>query len=629
MQTKLSSSISRTVVIAFGLSLVAWIGLPTRLAGHSVEVHEDITRSAILSAAVLRHNYANFLSVIDDQTLPHLLAPTGSYFIAGPAYSIANPQGLSLTGNDDTPSGDSISMAPDFWIIQRSIREDDRDKDYGGGRSLNHFNDPYYPRPLDNDPSELFSPSLGLMSFHWASVSNCSGLSVPLVSSYTWNQWSWPKTRDHQLNGLTNQTLIQRNQELVLHYRSLGNVVHLLEDLTSPQHVRDEQHYEEPPDLWPANKNYSPFEHFGLKYCKQLAFPTGMLDWRGAGFCKMQDFWDRGFYRQPSSGSAPSPQPLIDSVNPSLPGRKLGLTVFTNGNFIGDRHTYGELVAPRSQYCYPLPSLIQGTDWTILTGNLPALLPQSSASWQYTIGGKQALVVVGTSGTQGRPVQHHGAVSFLILPNIPNASHALIAHPETVSINNTAVLTDYHAALIPEAIKYVAGLLDCYFRGQFDVFPYYTNSDSLIHVKITNRSGQAFTGGQFMIFGDAPDISGKRTRERLYVADTGNNRVLVITIPKSDPMLIWSAARQALQSRNLELALNYISSDTVDGLRQMFNNLGAAQVSRKFDAAGTLTPLYLADLEARYLFTITLQGQLVSFEVAFSNEYGSWKIRSL
>ena len=88
----------------------------------------------------------------------------------------------------------------------------------------------------------------------------------------------------------------------------------------------------------------------------------------------------------------------------------------------------------------------------------------------------------------------------------------------SATINDANVLSDYHAALIPEAIKYVAGLLDYYFRGQFDVLPYYTNTDSLIHVKITNRSGQAFTGGQFMIFGDAPDGSGKRTQIQPFQA---------------------------------------------------------------------------------------------------------------
>ena len=124
-------------------------------------------------------------------------------------------------------------------------------------------------------------------------------------------------------------------------------------------------------------------------------------------------------------------------------------------------------------------------------------------------------------------------------------------------------------------------------------------------------------------------VAGDLTQERLYVADTGNNRILVITIPKADPLAVWTAARQALQNGNFELALSYFSASTVDGYRAMFNALGPAQTSQKLSAAGSLMPLSIDDVEARYLFSVTLSGQVVSFEVAFANEMGLWKIKHL
>jgi hypothetical protein len=108
-------------------------------------------------------------------------------------------------------------------------------------------------------------------------------------------------------------------------FRAVGQVMHLLEDTTQPQHVRNEQHLEG--TIW-----QSTIEIYGNDHVRQLNYGDGsMLDWRGAGFIKLEDFWDRHLYNGTSS------QPLIDNEDPTKPTSTLGLAEWCNGNFLGER----------------------------------------------------------------------------------------------------------------------------------------------------------------------------------------------------------------------------------------------------------------------------------------------------
>ena len=83
------------------------------------------------------------------------------------------------------------------------------------------------------------------------------------------------------------------------------------------------------------------------------------------------------------------------------------------------------------------------------------------------------------------------------------------------------------------------------------------------------------------------------------------------------------------QNGNLEHALSYFSATSADDYRALFTSQGVAQAAQTFTSVPNLIPLYIVDLEARYIFTVTLSGQPISFEVAFANAFGAWKIRTL
>jgi hypothetical protein len=136
-------------------------------------------------------------------------------------------------------------------------------------------------------------PLYGNSSFVWASVLNCPGIDFrPIIHNVgTSNIWSWPNTRAYEMAGLTNSSPSDRSAGLAQMFRGLGQVAHLLQDTTSPQHARNEQHLDKVVNWWESS-----FEDYGGSHSQQLNYTNSLLDWRGAGFSKLRDFWDRDLY---------------------------------------------------------------------------------------------------------------------------------------------------------------------------------------------------------------------------------------------------------------------------------------------------------------------------------------------
>jgi hypothetical protein len=416
-------------------------------------VHEQITLHAAGSVVESSANYNGFIA------------------------TIGGPVPLSVNGGP--------AMTPFLWMIEGSAREDDNDNDTGGRggfRSLNHFYDPLTGQGLSDWPAGLGSGLLGTSSFFWVSTLKAPGLDV-FFNKGTINDWSWKDARNYELLGLIGTNKIDRDRNLAQTFRALGDVMHLLEDTSQPQHVRNEQHL----DKYLLKYFYeSPIEIYGAKNVDKLKYTHGMLDWRAAGFNKMHDFWDRDYYNGTSA------QPFIDNEDAGQPTKKLGLAEFCNGNFIGDRHTYPELMGASSPFRYSFPSLYGGTDFDQLQKN-PGLYGKPTS---IGIVGAGLRYIVGKTG-QGRLVTHHAAVNYLVASN-PDIG--LSPGVYSASVDDPDVLKDYHDILIPEAIKYSAGLLDYYFRGTVSASIVGFDTNSLQYTnQIVNTSAQDFSGGKFYL----------------------------------------------------------------------------------------------------------------------------------
>jgi hypothetical protein len=455
------------IVLCLGL-------LKIDIFGHEVIVHQAITVNAAESAYAHSPAYAGFINVIiSDRSLTQE----------------TNLMRIGSGEEDDNAKQDPV----------------------GGYRSLNHFYDPldnaygkglsdspggsllvlltapvYFPLTINGDTRIL----MGTNSFAWASISNCAGINIPVINPHPTNTWSWQNVRYFEWCGLT--ATIQSNRQINLDnmFRGVGQVIHLLEDTTQPQHVRNEQHLDKYPFTSIATIWHSPIEKYGLDNVTNLNYGDGsMLNWQAAGFTKLEDFWDRQLY----NGNVTA---LDEAENG---GAQLGLAEWCNGNFLGDRHSYAEYFPEENSdgtpniMWYPYPSLFTGTPYLQHGAYVDSVTLKNG-----NVVNRYYLPKTG----DGIQVNHFSTVSWFGA-KFPNKIFRA-----ATSIRDDNVLKDYHYAFIPKAVKYSAGLLDYFFRGTMNVSIIGTNALQITNL-IVNTSSQPFSGGQFHLFYD--DINGVRT----------------------------------------------------------------------------------------------------------------------
>jgi hypothetical protein len=397
------------------------------------------------------------------------------------AYDISS----AYVGSLNTVSSDIAFVDATNYIVHGSGFEDNADVDAGGKRSYNHFYDPLdttYGKGLSDAPPDIRS-QIGINSFTWGSVSNCPGWNWSGAFGLggnlnTMNTRSWQNARYYEWIGLTATNQSDRFVALTNMFRDVGQVMHLLEDTTSPQHVRNEQHLVY---LWE-----SPIESWGLANVNKLNYQHTMLDWRGAGFTKLEDFWDRHLY----NGSASA---LNNAEAPN--GTQLGLAEWCNGNFLGARHLYAEYYQPSDIEYYPYPSRNTSTDYPQKVANLPS--------------GIQTLTL--KNGQQGQAIYVNKTGDGVTYPDISRFTYFGAKFPSfgMMTINDPNVLSNYHNVFIPKAVEYSAGLLDYFFRGKLNVCIVSGSDANTLGLFVQNKSGTNFYNGMFQLYSE--DGAGTRT----------------------------------------------------------------------------------------------------------------------
>jgi hypothetical protein len=101
----------------------------------------------------------------------------------------------------------------------------------GTARSLNHFHAPN--RPLAG--AGLTDLKNGISAVLWAQ-------NGPYQISKGWEDWSWQKVREHYYNHLTATTKQSSEENLAKTLKGLGYQMHLIQDMSQPNHVRNDTH---------------------------------------------------------------------------------------------------------------------------------------------------------------------------------------------------------------------------------------------------------------------------------------------------------------------------------------------------------------------------------------------------
>jgi len=287
------------------------------------------------------------------------------------------------------------------------------------------------------------------------------------------NYFAWPDTRTYFYRALTRSNLAERNHYLALTFLSLGQTVHLLEDMGVPAHTRNDFVYghmkSTGPKVWKDWGNR--FEDWVEE---QVIANGGESLWLGTGpvvFDKLAEYFDADAYTGGYLG---------DGIIP--PAGVWGLSECTNYQFLSFSTVFG---CSGVKYQFPHPAIEH-------TSQL--FMPVPAGYKIYFDGSDYG-------------VTHLARESYTYYRNWTGAWAP--AQPVIDSTNTTddeQVFEDYADITIPRTIDYATGMINYFFRGRLSVEPNWADAN-IVELAITNASNnsgvpQFLKGGTFELYWD-------------------------------------------------------------------------------------------------------------------------------
>lgn len=340
------------------------------------------------------------------------------------------------------------------WVREGSDHEDDT---LNGvfARYRNHFYDPVYDQPLTSSRGV----QIGRRAFEWALEEN-----GPIPGQ----DRSWVDARRTWLGALTSSEALTREHQLAETLLTLGHVIHLVQDMASPEHTRND---------WHAGVRFlgsfplgapSPFEEM----LKALPFSVRRDGYPAPSLSRVRDYWATGDGR--------------------------GLGEFTNRGFVtkatnfiaADEGAVGR--DPGSGRLYPEPRLQLALRTDAPVG---ALLPGTSLQGLVTFFGNDI-----TDHVTGEVHTNERMTTFSLF----DAELLRRQRQPLFTLNRFNVLAaaDF---LVPRAVGYSAGLLNHFFRGRLEVELVPDSADPLlVRIEGKNASPAALDGGILALYADVP-----------------------------------------------------------------------------------------------------------------------------
>jgi hypothetical protein len=412
-------------------------------------------------------------------------------------------------------------------------------EDVPNPRARHHFLDPIRNAGLDNKTDH---PNLSGSFDFW--TNKIYGLHFDLTGASAenralgiegagWNTeylnyYNWPDTRIYFYRALTKPNLAGRNHYLALTFISLGQTVHLIEDMGVPAHTRNDFVYghtmfmEINPNTWGKN----PFEFWTEKQviANNNNIPSSwLLSWtpQAKVFDKISKYWDTDLYTGQYVGT--------------IPTSTWGLSEQTNYQFLSTSTVFGCIGA---LYQFPNPAI----------SNTTLLSEKHGTQEQYF------------RYYQGYGVQHLARQSYTNFKaygyggNVAEISQTTITPDDDVNVYN-----DYVRITIPRTIDYASGLINYFFRGKLSVIASCTCAEcSPTEFYITNQSvntnvNQTLKGGSFELYWD-DNTTGNRTQVTgLTVYDSNDPNITSL----------WSASTTLTKGSSVRARFNKPSSSNI------------------------------------------------------------------
>ena len=335
-------------------------------------------------------------------------------------------------------------------------------------RYRNHFHNPLEPWPSAGLNDDLVTGQSALL---WAQNAQNNP------------SWSWPGVRLIYYLALITTVKADRDAYLAQMFAGIGHLIHLIQDMSQPSHVRNDIHIDDalgikermenwasanqalargfmtPPDL-PSKFPTIPPEQF-LRSAESATPP----------YVPITAFWDTNVFTKDST-AAPT-------------GTDVGLAEYTNGNFFSD-----DTINATGNHYFRFPSP-DPANYSLCIDPSPTWLP----------GVKRKYISRQPCDENGEPLDHFAAASLLYNPNNPNPDRFFL---------NDEVYVDYARDLLPRAVGYSAAFIDYFFRDDIEITPPQRVVYGLtapggvfqeikLKAKATTTTGDALTDGQISL----------------------------------------------------------------------------------------------------------------------------------
>jgi hypothetical protein len=355
------------------------------------------------------------------------------------------------------------------------LREGAYSEDKPACRAANHFHDPL--KPWDQSyMSDDTTPLASAIRYYceqvgWPYVERKSNITWAtayisrdgpkyLVNVYSSTSltapYNWDAARGYYYEALTSKNSADRENYFANAFKTVGHVLHLLQDMAVPAHTRNDFQSH----LIKNNNSFfdriQPFENYVRVNSGLAASANPSNNFPSFANPHLTDFWDTNLY----DGSNPS-----DSLS-------IGLAEFSNANYLSDYTIPND--SPSQEHAFPFPVMSSATYQTCHD-----LEPSSPVLKRKYISRKSKGPCPPISNE--RAADHFAVVSFLDEDNGDLSSLTLWLDD---NVHNT-----YAKELLPRAVGYSAGLLNYFFRGTLEI----TAPDQCVYSLIDGAGTQEFT----------------------------------------------------------------------------------------------------------------------------------------
>jgi hypothetical protein len=290
--------------------------------------------------------------------------------------------------------------------------------------------------------------------------------------------WAWPNARARYREALTLSSRDARESALAALFRSLGQIVHLIQDASVPAHVRNDQHlkvtiggitlYDDSDGYegWVAGLAANPADFIAFLEARPPIGPSSEIFKLAVAAPRI----DRE--KAPSRISALIDTGQYNGSNPDITRTPLiGLAEYANANFFSKDSNSLADESVLMKFPYPARSSV-------------ALSGEVSNGREI----RRYFSKVGDGDT----------VEFLAVPSLLYEFLPDALRDRKIGLDGV-VLNSYAHKLLPRAVGYSAALLDYFFRGDLDVS---FDSDGLT---IVNRTADEAMAGTFEVYYDTKD----------------------------------------------------------------------------------------------------------------------------